>query len=176
MYVGEAEKNIALAFKEAKREGAVLQIDEADSFLQARENAQRSWEVTQVNELLTQMENFEGVFIASTNFMDNFDSAAMRRFDMKLELKPLTEDQSVQMFKEVFKKASNEQLDEAILRTQIKGLDQLTPGDFAAVSRKIDIMDIEPTPELLINNLKEECSYKPSYRSSNGIGFLSSLH
>ena len=176
MYVGEAEKNIAMAFKEAKQEGAVLQIDEADSFLQARENAQRSWEVTQVNELLTQMENFEGVFIASTNFMDNFDSAAMRRFDVKLELKPLTEEQSLQMFKEVLKKASNKQLDDETFRNQIKGLDQLTPGDFAAVSRKIDIMGIEPTPELLINNLKEECSYKPSYRSSNGIGFLSSVH
>jgi len=48
-YVGEAEQNIAYAFKEAQREGAVLQIDEADSFLQSRENAVRSWEVTQVN-------------------------------------------------------------------------------------------------------------------------------
>lgn len=176
MYVGEAEKNIAKAFKEAKREGAVLQIDEADSFLQARENAQSSWEVTQVNELLTQMENFEGVFIASTNFMDNFDSAAMRRFDMKLELKPLTPEQSLKMFKNVFANVAGKEFNDDKLKDQIQALDQLTPGDFAAVSRKIDILGIEPTAELMIDNLKEECSYKPSYRTSNGIGFLSSVH
>lgn len=93
-YVGVAEQNMARAFREAKQENAILQIDEADSFLQTRENAQRSWEVSQVNEMLTQMEAFDGIFIASTNLMDNLDSAAMRRFDVKLEFKPLAPNQA----------------------------------------------------------------------------------
>lgn len=53
MYVGETEQNIAKAFKEAKDKKALLIFDEADSFLQSRTNAQRSWEITQVNEMLT---------------------------------------------------------------------------------------------------------------------------
>ena len=70
MWVGGTEKNIARAFEEAGREGAILLIDEVDSFLQDRRGASRSWEVTAVNEMLTQMESFNGLFIASTNLMD----------------------------------------------------------------------------------------------------------
>jgi len=62
MWVGGTEKNIANAFEEAERENAVLVFDEVDSFLQDRREANRSWEITQINELLTQMEGFEGGF------------------------------------------------------------------------------------------------------------------
>ena len=62
-------------FEEAKEEGAVLLLDEADSFLQDRASLKQSWEVTQVNELLTQMESFDGLFVCSTNLMDKLDLA-----------------------------------------------------------------------------------------------------
>lgn len=65
---------------------SVLLLDEADSFLRDRTSAQRSWEVTQVNELLTQMERFEGLFICSNNLIDRLDSASIRRFDFKIML------------------------------------------------------------------------------------------
>ncbi|MEA2018590.1 MAG: AAA family ATPase, partial [Campylobacterota bacterium] len=65
-WVGECEKNIANAFEEAKDENAVLIFDEVDSFLQDRNNAKASWEISQVNEMLVQMENFDGIFIATT--------------------------------------------------------------------------------------------------------------
>ena len=41
----------------------MLIFDEADSFLQNRNNAQRSFEVTQVNEMLTWMESHEYPFV-----------------------------------------------------------------------------------------------------------------
>ena len=46
-----------------------------DSLLRDRHGAQRSWELTQVNEMLTQMERFRGIFIAPTNLMDSLDAA-----------------------------------------------------------------------------------------------------
>ncbi len=46
-YVGETEQNIATAFSEAKSKKAMLIFDEADTFLQDRNNAVRSWEVAQ---------------------------------------------------------------------------------------------------------------------------------
>lgn len=66
------EKNLARVFLEAEQDGALLMIDEIDSFLRDRKEAQRPWEVTQVNEMLTQMESFPGIFIASTNLMEGW--------------------------------------------------------------------------------------------------------
>ncbi|MCX2716953.1 ATP-binding protein [Helicobacter sp. MIT 21-1697] len=89
MWVGGTEKNIAQAFREAREQKAILVFDEVDSFLQDRSDAQRSWEITQVNEMLTQMESFEGIFLATTNFLDTLDTASIRRFDMKISFKSL---------------------------------------------------------------------------------------
>ena len=55
-YIGESEKLISQAFAEATDDGAILLLDEVDSFLQERSKAKHSWQVTQVNELLQQME------------------------------------------------------------------------------------------------------------------------
>lgn len=174
-YVGEAEQNIAYAFKEAQREGAVLQIDEADSFLQSRENAVRSWEVTQVNEMLTQMEAFEGVFIASTNLVKNLDAAAMRRFDVKMEFKPLKPDQAWWLFQALFKEGEFSQNELDQIKQQLSQLSLLTPGDFAAVKRKFSLGYQDFEPGLVLQALSEECSYKPGYAKQNGIGFMSGL-
>jgi len=78
---------------DAEREKAILFLDEADSFLRNREFANRSWEVTQVNEMLVQMENFNGIFIAATNLITNFDMAAFRRFDMKIRFAAMNAEQ-----------------------------------------------------------------------------------
>lgn len=80
-WVGDAEKNIRQMFRDAADEGALLLLDEADSFLQDRRTARRSWEITQVNELLVQMEQFDGIFVASTNLFEGLDGAALRRKD-----------------------------------------------------------------------------------------------
>ena len=69
-WLGESEKNIAEMFSEAREQYALLVLDEADSFLADRRDAQRSWEVSQVNEFLTQIEAFEGIFVCTTNLMD----------------------------------------------------------------------------------------------------------
>src|SRR5690606_6356820 len=103
-YVGMAEKHIAAMFREADLECAVLLLDEADSLLQDRRGAERSWEVTQVNEMLTQMENFHGIFIASTNLMDSLDEAAMRRFDVKVRFDYLSKAQAQEMLERLASK------------------------------------------------------------------------
>jgi SpoVK/Ycf46/Vps4 family AAA+-type ATPase len=150
-YVGQAEINIAAAFEEAMDEGGILQIDEADSFLQSREKAQRIWEVSQVNELLTQMESYEGVFIASTNLMDNIDSAAMRRFDLKIEFKPLRFDQAWLLLQQLVKPFEGKVIDTCVAMEKLKSLSNLTPGDFATISRKLKFTQIDPS----VNNLVE---------------------
>ena len=55
-------------------------MDEADGLIYDRRNSLRTFELIQVNEILVQMESFDGVFIASTNLLDRLDHAAWRRF------------------------------------------------------------------------------------------------
>ena len=84
-YVGNTEKNIARAFREAEKKEAVLVIDEADTFIFSRDTAQRSWETSQVNEFLTNLEECRCFCICTTNRLDDLDSAALRRFSYKVE-------------------------------------------------------------------------------------------
>ena len=81
MWVGETEKAIAAAFTEARDAEAVLVFDEADSLLADRRLTQRSWEVSQVNEMLTWMESHPLPFACTTNFGERLDPATRRPCD-----------------------------------------------------------------------------------------------
>jgi SpoVK/Ycf46/Vps4 family AAA+-type ATPase len=168
-YVGAAEKNISRAFSSASEEGAVLLIDEVDSFLQDRSRAQRSWEVTQVNEFLTQMEQFQGVFIATTNLMEGLDAASLRRFDLKARFGYLRTDQARRLLEAHMSAASVPQPTPADLRS-LDLMDNLTPGDFAAVARQHRFNPLT-TPADWVSALERECSAKPSFhRHITGFG------
>ncbi|MBS0557607.1 MAG: ATP-binding protein [Proteobacteria bacterium] len=134
MWLGEMEKNLARAFEEAARDGAVLQIDEVDSFLQDRRGAERPWEISQTNEFLTQLESFDGVFIASTNLMDGLDRAALRRFDYKVRVDYMRPEQSLRMFRRMLQNWNIACEDDSV--AGIARLSRLTPGDFAVVARR----------------------------------------
>jgi hypothetical protein len=76
MWLGESEKAIAAAFEEAADLRAFLILDEADSLLRDRAAAHHSWEITQVNEMLTQMERHPYPFACTTNAPELLDTAA----------------------------------------------------------------------------------------------------
>ena len=86
-FVGQTEKNIVQAFSEAKRSGAVLFWDEADAMFYDRDSASRNWEVRDVNVLLQQLEQFEGVCILATNRKITLDKALERRSTLKVEFR-----------------------------------------------------------------------------------------
>lgn len=159
MWVGETEKNIANAFAEAKSKKAMLIFDEADSFLQTRGNALRSWEVSQVNEMLTWMESHEYPFVCTTNLLDTLDEASLRRFTFKIK----------------FDFLSPEQVNDGIAHffgiedagVTIKGL---TAGDFATVKKKTDFLGITDLSEI-VKMLRDEVKIKKSKSLQNVVGF-----
>jgi SpoVK/Ycf46/Vps4 family AAA+-type ATPase len=157
-WLGETEQNIAHAFKEAEQEKALLLIDEVDSFLQDRRNAQRSWEVSSVNELLTQMESYAGLFIASTNLMSNLDQAALRRFDLKVKFDYLKHDQASDLFFRHCKSLKLPPPTESEQR-ELSKLINLTPGDFATVVKQHRFYPMTKTSEL-VAALTGECAIK----------------
>jgi transitional endoplasmic reticulum ATPase len=99
MWLGESEKTIAAAFEEASDLRAFLIIDEADSLLRDRLAAQHSWEITQVNEMLTQMERHPYPYACTTNAPELLDAAAARRFLFKVRFLPMTADQIAKAFR-----------------------------------------------------------------------------
>jgi len=169
-YVGETEQNMAAMFKEAEQEKAVLLLDEADSFLQNRALAQRSYEVTEVNEMLQGMERFKGVFICTTNLFDRIDEAALRRFTFKIQFKPLTREQREKMFVTEALEGNAANLTGAF-GDRLNKLQLLTPGDFAAVKRQITLLDETMTPDEFLAQLEQEHKVKPDVKFARSIGF-----
>lgn len=167
-WVGDSEKNIAAAFRRAERENALLLIDEVDSFLQDRSQARQSWEVTLVNEMLTRMEAFSGIFIASTNLMEGLDPAALRRFDLKVRFDYLLPDQAAQLFARYCRTFGLAAPGEPDL-WHLRGLRNLTPGDFAAVARQHRFRPLT-SPASFVLALQSECAVKE--KSGPAIGFL----
>lgn len=168
-YVGGTEQKIAHAFEQAKSDNCVLVLDEVDSFLFSRDGAQRSWERSQVNEMLTQIERFEGLLIVSTNLMDSLDPAALRRFDLKLKFDYLTPTQRQNFARNQAEKLGLGTLNEGDLHF-IERLNLLTPGDFAAVARRHQFAPFEE-PKMWLNALQEECQIKPQFNQARRIGF-----
>ena len=160
MWVGGTEQNIAAAFAEARDAGAFLVFDEAESLLAERRLAEKSWEVSHVNEMLNWMESHPLPFACTTNFAERLDTATLRRFVFKVTLDYLSPRQAGVAFRMYFDLAPPE---------SIAALSALTPGDFSVVSRKAAILDRLSEPTVLADMLRAECDAKPD--RANPIGF-----
>ena len=160
-YVGESEKRIAGAFQQAVDEKALLVFDEADSLLRDRRDAVRSWEVSQVNEMLTWMESHPLPFACTTNFAEALDPASLRRFVFKVKLGYLTPDQSGEAFRLFFGLEPP---------AELSAMRLLTPGDFAVVRRKAEIRGRLNDAPALVAMLQEECDAKPVRSGTAGFG------
>jgi SpoVK/Ycf46/Vps4 family AAA+-type ATPase len=176
-WAGETEKRIAAMFEEATREESILLLDEADSFLSQRQDMHQQWQVTQVNEMLTQMEAFNGIFIASTNLAERLDDASLRRFDFKLRFDPPTPAQRRDMVIETQRQLCGQDcypaelaFDPALIG-EIDRLHELTPGDIAAARRQCEITASRPSLPEWIALLRGEVRAKQRGRSAP-IGFV----
>lgn len=146
MYVGGSEKNIAAAFAEARDTHAFLIFDEADSLLADRANARHSWEVTQVNEMLTWMENHPLPFACTTNLAGKLDPASLRRFSLKVAFGAIDAAQARLAFAQFFGLQPPAGLD------HVQGL---VPGDFACVASRRDWLD-DASADGLVQELRRE--------------------
>ena len=167
-YVGGSEQNIKDAFETAARTESILLFDEADSFFADRRDAEHSWERTQVNEFLTQMEEFPGIVICTTNLKNIMDSAMNRRFHLIVEFKPLTSEGIKCMLESYF---SSYSFSEAQIE-RLERFGSITLGDFGALAGRIRFIDAD---ELSSNYIVEELikmqDEKDSSYGNHKIGF-----
>jgi AAA+ superfamily predicted ATPase len=90
-YIGETEKNLAIAFREAERSGALLLFDEADALFGKRtevRDAHDRYANLEVSYLLQRVESFSGLVILSTNKLGNIDEAFQRRLRFVVRFDP----------------------------------------------------------------------------------------
>lgn len=161
MWVGQTEKNIARAFREAADDGSFLVFDEADSLLADRRGAQRSWEISQVNEMLTWMERHPLPFACTTNLIEKLDPATLRRFVFKISVGYMDTSRANAMFRAWFNLTPP---------AALSSLQVLTPGDFAVARHKAEILGQLDDPSALCALLKAECEAKPN--QSRPVGFV----
>jgi SpoVK/Ycf46/Vps4 family AAA+-type ATPase len=162
-YIGQSEKNIAEAFESAREAQAMLIFDEADSFLFDRREAVRSWEVSQVNEMLTWMEQHPLPFCCTTNMMERFDSASLRRFTFHILFHFLDAKALARAYAIFFQMAE--------VPPHGLGFLNLTPGDFAQARRQADMLGIVEDADRVIALIAEISRTKPGHPRSS-IGFV----
>ena len=122
-----------------------------------------------INEMLTQIERFDGVLVVTTNLMDTLDQASLRRFDLKVRFDYLS---AVHI--RALACAQAERLTITLEDAQLNRLlplTQLTPGDFAAVARRHQFAPFAGSQEW-VDALIEECRLKQPGKLTT-IGFLS---
>lgn len=92
-YVGESEKKLGNIFEQAKKSQSILFFDEADVLFGKRTDQKDSndkYSNAGTAYLLQKIEEYEGIIILATNFLQNFDNAFLRRFQFIIEF-PFTD-------------------------------------------------------------------------------------
>lgn len=95
----------------------------------------------------------------------------MRRFTFKIRFKPLTREQRHALFVTAALGGQAGQLSPE-LQHRLDLLDQLCPGDFAAVQHQAAILGGGFDTLEFLTQLEAEHRIKPEVRESRGVGFM----
>ena len=176
-WVGESEKNIKEVFNKYRQrvekggKVPILLFNEADAIFgirqQGAENAVDKMENSIQNIILQEMEDLDGILIATTNLTENLDSAFERRFLYKIRFSNPSAGVKKRICKSMIPELTD--VESATLAEQF----DLSGGQIENVSRKKTIQAIlsgeEPTLDELIAYCKEEV-ITPG-KDSRRIGF-----
>lgn len=177
MWFGESEKNIKKIFKEYEELckncdlTPILFFNEADAILSNRKSGSNSntaqTENAIQNILLEELENFKGIFMATTNLADNLDKAFDRRFlfKIKFEKPELNARTAIWMDKIAY-----------LVKEEASFLAEnfdLTGGQIDNIVRKCEVKSVIEGTDADFEMLKSYCMEELvlSAKSGNFIGF-----
>ena len=151
-YIGEGEKKLSQVFKESQGGRSILLLDEIDSLARNRSSTNKEYSRTMTNQLLTSLDEFEGIVICTTNFVKSLDPAVIRRFYLKMEFSFLTHEQQKLAFKRFFKSRFRNK--------RIPHIDFLTTGDFKVVKERSLYEPELPDFDRVVSMLRDEVKLK----------------
>jgi SpoVK/Ycf46/Vps4 family AAA+-type ATPase len=162
MWFGESEKIIKQVFKDYKsyakelKTTPILFFNEADAIIAKRKagiisNVSDTENRIQ-NILLDEIENFGGILIATTNLVNNIDSAFERRFLFKIEFKKPSISVKSQIWKTKLPYLSNEDCETLATKYDFSG------GQIDNIVRKKEIYEIVHGYKVDLKTLFEFCN------------------
>jgi len=116
------------------------------------------------NILLEELENFDGIFFATTNLLDNMDDAFDRRFLYKVKYEKPSAKIRKQIWQDKMKDLTENELD------IIKKFD-LSGGQIENISRKYLINSILKLEKLDITKLSELCMSESSFKKNGNSNY-----
>jgi hypothetical protein len=178
-WVGESEKNLSRVFSEYRRakkqyeQEPILLFNEADAILGKRIGANTSVDKmnnSMQNILLQELEDFEGIFVATTNLANHLDDAFDRRFLYKIEFMRPEEHVRYQIFEHAFPELDIDLISELNCRYSLTG------GQIANLKKKILVKGMLESDFCLDEELVKLCEEELSLSKGskrNMIGFVS---
>ena len=177
-WVGESEKNLSKVFEEYRNSkkafanDPILLFNEADAILGKRfsvkSSVDKSYNAMQ-NILLQELEDFEGIFMATTNLADQLDAAFDRRFVYKISFHAPELEVRKQIMQQAFPQCSPELLHELVSEYPVTG------GQIMNVKKKLTIqLLLQPSlqaAELIHQLIKDEVALSTPERKAP-IGFM----
>ncbi len=124
-YIGETEKNLNALFQEAQKSNVILFFDETDALLGKRTEVKDSHDKNanlETSYLLQKMEEYEGITIMTTNYLENIDSAFFRRISYVIHFPFPDEAARLQLWKTIFPQElpQSDEIDYAYLARQFE--------------------------------------------------------
>ena len=176
-WVGDSEKSVRAVFRmyrslcKSSEKAPIMLFNEADAIFTKRiENVEQS--VDQMNNaiqniILEEMENIEGILIATTNLLSNLDPAFERRFIFKVEFKMPEKDSRARIWKSMIPSLSDQDA------MTLAGRYTFSGGNIENIARKSTVEYVlsgnEPNLASLDNYCQEELLNRNNTR--NKIGF-----
>lgn len=161
-YVGESEKRVKALFDNYRKTVAssniapILLFNEADAIISKRtENIARSvdkMENVLQNIILQEIENLEGILIATTNLTANMDKAFERRFLYKVEFNVPTTEAKCAIWKSMIPSLSDEE--SMTLATEY----EFSGGQIENIARKHTITQILAESDITLNDIRLICN------------------
>jgi len=183
MYVGESEKNVRKIFDDYKelcvktKSQPILLLNEADQFLSNRISGQISGSDKMHNQMqnifLEQIENFDGILIATTNLLDNIDKAFSRRFNYKIEFSKPNEEQRKILWNKLLPDALPLEKDFDVDKLAIS---KLTGGQIELIIKNTAYkLAVEDNPVFTIKDFTDEIlkEEKSMFDKDKTMGFVS---
>ena len=176
-YVGESEKRVKALFDSYRKAVAsskiapILLFNEADAIISKRtENVARSvdkMENALQNIILQEIENLEGILIATTNLTANMDKAFERRFLYKVEFNAPTIDAKCAIWRSMIPSLSDEEA--MLLATKY----EFSGGQIENIARKYTVAQILSEDYITLNDIHGLCRDEllDKSRTTRRIGF-----
>ncbi|AFU67906.1 ATP-binding protein, AAA family [Psychroflexus torquis ATCC 700755] len=175
MWFGESEKVVKKIFTDYKslmegsEETPILFLNEADAIISKRgaigKSNTRQTENTIQNIILEELENFEGILIATTNLADNLDSAFERRFLFKILFNLPSNSIRAKIWKTKLPSLSIEDCE------FLAGKFNFSGGQIDNIIRKSEINEIVHGEAVSLENLLVFCSEETLVSQRASIGF-----